>query len=398
MRILRILTRLNLGGPARQALAADTLLRRRGHEIRLLAGRPEPGEGELFGEFVRRGHDVVRLPSLRRGIAPTRDLLALRAIKRQIAGFAPELVHTHASKAGALGRRALRGPAHGSLARVHTFHGHVLEGYFPPPVSRRLTAVERRLARETDRIVAVSHRTADDLIRLGVAPEERIQVIQPGVELDRLLELPRPRTGTRGPLRELVGAAEEDVLVGVVGRLADVKEPWRALAIFELLQERYPRLHLLFVGDGDQRRGLERRILGLGQGGEKRCHLLGAREDMPEILSELDAVLLTSRTEGMPVSLIEAGAAGLPVVARDVGGVAEVCVHERTAWLGETDEELAFGLARLLDDPAEALAMGQRARLRVARQHSAERLAGRLEELYEHVVGERRERLAGEAR
>ena len=177
MRILRILTRLNLGGPARQALAADTLLRRRGHEIRLLAGRPEPGEGELFGEFVRRGHDVVRLPSLRRGIAPTRDLLALRAIKRQIAGFAPELVHTHASKAGALGRRALRGPAHGSLARVHTFHGHVLEGYFPPPVSRRLTAVERRLARETDRIVAVSHRTADDLIRLGVAPEERIQVI-----------------------------------------------------------------------------------------------------------------------------------------------------------------------------------------------------------------------------
>ena len=222
-------------------------------------------------------------------------------------------------------------------------------------------------------------------------------MIQPGVELDSLLELPRPRSGSRGALRELVGAAEGDFLVGFVGRLAEVKQPWRALAVFELLQERYPRLHLVFVGDGEQRRGLERRIRDLGEQGERRCHLLGARADVPEVLCELDGVLLTSRTEGMPVSLIEAGAAGLPVVARDVGGVSEVCVHERTAWLGETDEELGFGLARLLDDPSEALAMGQRARLRVARQHSAERLAGRLEELYELVVGERRGRLAGEA-
>ena len=121
---------------------------------------------------------MVRIPSLRRGIAPTRDLMALRAIKRQLAGFAPDVVHTHASKAGALGRRALRGKAYEGLARVHTFHGHVLEGYFPAPVSKRLVGVEQRLARETDRIVAVSHRTADDLVRLQVAPEERIQVME----------------------------------------------------------------------------------------------------------------------------------------------------------------------------------------------------------------------------
>ncbi len=397
MRILRILTRLNLGGPARQALAADTILRSRGHEVRLLSGMPEAGEGDLFDEFVRRGHDVRRIPSLRRGLSPARDLLASRAIKKELAGFVPDIVHTHASKAGALGRRALGERAHARVPRVHTFHGHVLEGYFPAPVSRRLVALEQRLARGTDRIVAVSHRTAEDLVRLEVAPEEKICVIQPGVELDALLAIPRPRRAA-GELRKLLRATHEDVLVGVVGRLAEVKQPERALDIFELLQARYPRLHLVFVGDGDLRLGLERRIRALGEIGERRCHLLGARTDMPEVLSELDCVLLTSRSEGMPVSLIEAGAAGLAVVARDVGGVSELCVHERTALVGTTDEELGFGLAKLLDEPEGAQAMGQRARLRIARQHSAERLAQRLEELYEVVASERAASIGGDKR
>jgi glycosyltransferase involved in cell wall biosynthesis len=116
---------------------------------------------------------------------------------------------------------------------------------------------------------------------------------------------------------------------------------------------------------------------------------------MPAVLGALDAVLLTSRSEGMPVALIEAAAAGLPVVARTVGGVAELVAHERTGWLGTSDEELAFGLAKLLDDPTEARAAGARARLRVARAHSAETLALRLEELYTLVVAERRAREPG---
>ena len=397
MRILRILTRLNLGGPARQALAADTVLRRRGHEVRLLAGRPEPGEGDLFDEFVRRGHDVVRIPSLRRGIAPTRDLLALRRIRHEVAGFHPDVVHTHASKAGALGRRVLGSRAFQAVPRVHTFHGHVLEGYFPAPVSRRLIALERRLAAETDRIVAVSHRTAEDLLRLGVTTEEKLCVVQPGVELDELLALARPR-GAPGPLRELLGVGSEAFLCACVGRLAEVKQPERALEVFSLLARRHPHLHLVFVGDGELRGTLERRIRTGGAELERRVHLVGARPDVAAVLGELDAVLLTSRTEGLPVSLIEAAAAGLPVVAREVGGVAEICVHERTGFLGESDEELAFGLGRLLEDPAEAAAIGQRARLRVARMHSAERLAQRLEELYTVCAEERAQPASGKGR
>src|SRR6185503_3344653 len=145
---------LNLGGPARQALASDPLLQGRGHELRLFAGRSEAGEGDLFETLRARGLDVVRLEGLQRSLS-WRDVLVLRALRKGLAAFAPDVVHTHASKAGALGRRAARGPAFARTARVHTFHGHVLEGYFPAPIAARLVAAERRLARDTERVVAV---------------------------------------------------------------------------------------------------------------------------------------------------------------------------------------------------------------------------------------------------
>jgi glycosyltransferase involved in cell wall biosynthesis len=389
MRIARVLTRLNLGGPARQALASDPRLVARGHALRLFAGEPEAGEGDLLPEFRARGLDVVRVEGLQRGLS-LRDLFVTRRLRRELAAFAPDVVHTHASKAGALGRAALRTRTFAATARVHTFHGHVLEGYFPAAISKRLVATERRLARDTDRLVAVSHATADDLVRLGVAPEEKLVVIQPGVELEALLALTRePRAPEAQALREFLGAEPADVLVGIVGRLADVKQPLEALEVFRLLAPRYPRLVFVYVGDGALRGMLERALEALPPELQRRAHLLGARADMPTVLGALDALLLTSRAEGMPVALIEAAAAGLPVVARAVGGVPELVVHERTGYLGTTAEELAFGLAKLLDDPAAARAMGARARLRVARTHSAETLAARLEELYGLVCGER---------
>ncbi len=389
MRIARVLTRLNLGGPARQALASDPLLCARGHMLRLFTGHSEPGEGDLFAQFQARGLDVVRIEGLQRGLS-LRDLLVRRRLRRELGAFAPEVLHTHASKAGALGRAAARGASFAPMARVHTFHGHVLEGYFSGVISKRLVAAERRLAAETDRIVAVSHATGDDLVRLGVVGEQKLVVIQPGIELGALLALGRDtRAGAARELRAFVGAAEEDYLVGVVGRLAEVKEPLRALAVFRLLAARHPRLQLVFVGDGALRRALEQAIAGLPAEEARRVHMLGARADMEVVLDALDALLSSSRSEGMPVALIEAAAAGLPVVARSVGGVPELVAHERTGYLGRSDDELAFGLARLLDDRRAARAMGARARLRVTKPHAAETLATRLEELYRVVCAER---------
>jgi glycosyltransferase involved in cell wall biosynthesis len=382
MRIARVLTRMNLGGPARQVLASDPLLMRRGYEIRVFTGSPEAGEGDLFDEAKRRGIDVVRVPGLARGWSLAGDLRARAFLKQQFRAFAPQLVHSHASKAGALARSAARGL---DAARVHTFHGHVLEGYFPAPLSRGLIAIERKLARETDRIVAVSHATADDLVRLGIAPEERIVVVPPGVDLARLLDLERGS----GELQRRLGAPREALLVGVVGRLAPVKAPERAVEVLELLGERYPQLQVVFIGDGELRGALERRIRALPAALRERAHMLGAVEDITPLYADLFAVLLTSLSEGLPVALIEAAAAALPVVTTRVGGCEEIVAEERTGYLGTTVDELGYGLARLLDDPAAASAMGQRARLRVAARHSAESLATRLDQLYQAVAQER---------
>lgn len=382
MRIARVLTRLNLGGPARQVLASDPLLCARGHELVLFAGEPEAGEGDLTEQARARGLAVERVPGLGRGLSPTGDLRAARFLARRLAEFRPDVVHTHASKAGALGRLASRKL---DAARVHTFHGHVLEGYFADAVSRSLAAFERRLARDTDRVVAVSHATADDLVRLGVAPEEKIVVVPPGIEIEPLLALDR----RAGALRGRLGAGADAFVVGVIGRLAEVKRPQWAVDVFEVLRARHPALHVVFVGDGAQRRALERRILALDADGQARVHMLGAVEDMRTIYPELDCVLLTSSNEGLPIALIEAGAAGLPVVATGVGGVPELVAHERTGFLGASVDELAYGLAQVLALPDRGRAMGERARMRVQARHSAAQLADRLEALYKLVVEER---------
>lgn len=383
MRIARVLTRLNLGGPARQALGVDRVLAQRGHQLRVFCGKPEPGEGDLFDEFVAAGIDVRRVPGLGRGLALLGDVRAGLRLRRELAEFEPEVIHTHASKAGLLGRLALGGDA--KAARVHTFHGHVLEGYFGERISRALVSIERSLARRTELVLAVSHATADDLLRLGVVSEDKLVVCAPGVDLSRLLAL----DGREGSLRRQLGVGGKDFLVGVLGRLAEVKCPERAVDVFQMLAQRHPQLHLVFVGDGGLRRLLEQRIEALPEGERERVHLVGAREDMPAVHADLDALLSTSRSEGMPVAMIEAGAACKPVLSTNVGGVSELVAHERTGYLGEGVDELAYGLDQLLTNPAVGLDMGRRARLRVSQKHTAEALADRLEAIYE-VARERR--------
>ncbi|MCB9915498.1 MAG: glycosyltransferase family 4 protein [Planctomycetes bacterium] len=376
MRIARVLTRLNLGGPARQALAGDRELRARGHEVRLFCGTPQAGEGDLHDAFVAAGHDVVRVPGLGRGPSLVGDARALLRLRRELRAYAPDVLHTHASKAGLLGRLAL--PAAAPAARVHTFHGHVLEGYFGPRASAGLARLERALARRTELVLAVSHATGEDLVRLGVVEEDRLVVVPPGVDLAPLLAL----EGRHGALRRFLGVPDDGVLVGVLGRLAEVKCPARAVDVFRMLADRHPGLHLCFVGDGGERRDLERRLEALPPGQRERAHLIGTRDDVVEVLADLDVVLCTSRSEGLPVALIEAAAAAKAVVSTPVGGVPELVAHERTGMLGEGVDELAYGLDQLLAHPLGRLEMGRRARLRVEQRHSAAALAERLEAVY----------------
>lgn len=378
MRIARVLSRLNLGGPARQVEAGDPLLARRGHVVRVFCGEPETGEGDLFEALRARGVDVVRVPGLARGPALLADARALAFLVRELRAFRPDVVHTHASKAGLLGRLA----APRGAARVHTFHGHVLEGYFARPLARGLALLERRLARRTDVIVAVSRATADDLVRLGVCSAERIVVSPPGVRLEAFTALePLPADLAA---RTALGLASGRFTIAFVGRLAAVKRPAFAGAVLRELEALGVVAQLVVAGDG----ALAHELVQAAGASAPHVHLLGARADLAPVYAASDAVLSCSANEGLPVALIEAAAAARPAVAVDVGGIRELVEHEVSGLVlhrDATSAAVAAALARLARDPALARAQGLAARAR-ARAHEPSALADRLVAIYDRAA------------
>src|SRR5262245_22558016 len=217
IRVLRIFSRLNIGGPSVHVILLTAGLRARGYETRLVVGQEAPREGNLLDLANEKGVDCVPLPGLGREVRPLSDFRALRAIYAMIREFRPAIVHTHTAKAGLLGRLAAR------LARVpvvvHTYHGHVLRGYFGKLKTVAYRTLEKRCARFSDALIAVSEAVRQDLDKLGVAPADRIRVIPLGLEL-------APLTGRlpRGGLRRESGVPEDVPLVGIVGRLVPVKD------------------------------------------------------------------------------------------------------------------------------------------------------------------------------
>lgn len=374
-RVLRVITRLNIGGPARQALLLSRLLPPEFPTV-LAAGAAPPEEGELHDpEVPVRRVPLVRAPS------PRVDARAVLAVRRLLRETRAGLLHTHMAKAGAVGRSAAM-----SLSprprTVHTFHGHVLEGYFGTVAQRAFLQVERRLASQTDALIAVSEEVRDALLDLGVGHPAQYRVIPLGLDLSAFLDV--GPTGT-GAFRRRLGVGPDQPLVGVVGRLAPVKDLGMALAALAELDG----VHVAVVGDGEMRRSLERRAWELGMTG--RVHFTGWCTDVAEVLADLDVVALTSRNEGTPVSLIEASAAGRPVVATAVGGVPAVVRDGVTGLLvrpGES-EQLAVSLRRLLADPGARRAMGRAGRAHVAQRFGQERLVADIRGLYADLTAHR---------
>ena len=386
MRIARVLTRLNLGGPARQVLASDPVLAERGHEIRIFAGAPEPGEGALDDELRDAGLDVRSVPGLRRSVRGAfdgSDWRVIRFLAKELSAFDPDVVHTHASKAGVVGRRAaIRS---GSRARrVHTFHGHVLEGYFPRPVSALMRAAERSLARTTHGIVAVSEATRADLVRFGIARSDEIDVVPPGVVIEPLVALPLERPGSA--LRRARSIPPGAPVISAIGRLAEVKRPTLALDVFARVAGEFPEAHMLFAGDGSERGALEARIAELPGTMRERVHLLGAVTEIERVHEANDVLLSTSFSEGMPVAMIEAAASGRPVVTTAVGGVPEVVRSGVTGLFGTDAAALAAALGGLLGDPGLRRQLGTAARERAALQFGPISLANRLEAVYSRLL------------
>lgn len=384
MRVVRIITRLNVGGPSIQASMLTDRLRGRGFETLLVHGQLGAGEGDMR-YMVESGARTRYLPALRRPVAPIHDALALAQLIDVLRDERPDIVHTHMAKAGTLGRLAAAVYNHTAgrsrPARVvHTYHGHVLEGYFSERTARLFTSAERQLARLTDTIVAISPQIRDELLRehrIGRAGQYR--VIPLGFDLGALAAIDdAARADARASLNIPAGAA----VVTTVGRLTAIKQHRLFLEAAERIGETHPAAIFLIVGDGELRGELEAAAAALGIA--ERVRFLGWRRDLATVYGATDVFLLTSRNEGTPVALIESLAAGVPGVSTDVGGIRDVIDSDQVGLLAPFGDAalLAEHVSALLADPDRRRRMGDRGRRAVTARYTLDRLVDDVERLY----------------
>ncbi|MBI2902066.1 MAG: GT4 family glycosyltransferase PelF [Candidatus Methylomirabilis oxyfera] len=379
-RICRIIGRLNIGGPAIHAILLAEGLRSRGYETVLVSGQEGPQEGSLRDRAVRKGVAPLFLPELGREVRPGRDLLALYKLVRLLRQQQPEIVHTHTAKAGALGRIAAK--IAGIPIVVHTFHGHVMHGYFSHRVTRFFLAIERCLAMASTRILTVSEGLRDELLRLGIGRPDTIEVMPLGLELDGLLR----SDVRRGEFRRRLGISPEVPLVGIIARLVPIKDLTTFLEAASGLHRSRPDVRFLIVGDGELRPQLEQQAVAFGL---HHCvDFLGWQRELEPIYADLNLVALSSLNEGTPVSLIEAMAAGLPVVATRVGGVSDLVEHGKTGLLvpPKNPAALSEAMNALLGDPDRGRQMGRLAREAVYPKYSDAALIDRMDRLYSSMI------------
>jgi glycosyltransferase involved in cell wall biosynthesis len=373
-----------MGGPALHVAYLTEGLTRRGYDTTLVSGSLARGEDSMAFVADAHGVEVVRIDELGREISPLRDLLATIRLAKLIRKERPQILHTHTAKAGTVGRvAALLAGSRRPPIIVHTFHGHVLRGYFGRVRSLFFRLLERRLAVGTTALIAVSPQVRDDLVALGVAPRERFVVIRLGIELDERIT---PEQNGRGESRRYLGIPGDRFAVGWIGRMTAVKRTDDVLIAFKSLRDRGVDAVLCMVGDGPDRFPLEQRAHDLGVA--RDTVFLGYQEDVAPFYAAFDALVLPSANEGTPVSVIEALAAELPVVATRVGGVPDVVRDGEDGFLvevGATDD-LADRLAQLAGDPALRARMGKRGRERVLPRYAVDRLVDDVDELYRSLL------------
>lgn len=377
MRILHVMES-TIGGTRRHLVDAASGLRARGHDVHLaVSSLRQPDFERDLERLEASGCGVLRLPMVRE-IQPGRDLPHLGALARHLEALRPDVVHTHSSKAGALGR--LASVATGVGARVHTPHtfAFLFDAMFPAWKRELFRDVEIALAGHTQRTIAVSETEADTIRLSGVVAKERIRVVANGPD-------PEPWISATPIPRSELGVPENDPLAAVIGLLNVAKG--QDLAIEALARPGLERLHLLVAGDGEMRAELE----GLAQslGVAARVRFLGFRDDAPALVAACDFTLLPSRWEGMPYVVLETMAACRPVVATPVDGARDVVLSGRTGFLAAAidADAIADAVRTLLSlSPAARRAMGERGRERMLANWTSDRMVEGLLEVYRELA------------
>jgi len=385
-KVVRIIARLNIGGPAINTVLLSAGLDKFGFKTCLVAGTVGVNEGDM--EYFAREHCVkpVIVNDLTREINVLKDLKALWKVYRIIRREKPDIVHTHTAKAGTLGR--LAAILAGVPVKVHTFHGHIFDGYFSGLATKVFIAIERFLGRFTDKVVVVSNSVENDVsVRYNIISKGKVAVIKLGFELEKFFEADK----NEGRLRQELGIGSDVLLIGIVGRLVPIKNHKMFFDTIKLLYAKRYTLNAKFiiVGDGELRHELENYAGGLGI--KDKVVFLGWRRDLENIYADLDIVCLTSLNEGTPVSLIEAMASGKSVVATDVGGVRDIVKNNENGLLVQSNDVDGFNkaLLNMLEDREKRLEMGRYGRKFVNENFRKERLIKDTENLYNSLLKEK---------
>jgi len=355
----------------------------------LVGGPPEAGEAHSGYLATQQGVDYTELKSLGRAINPLRDLQALREIRTLIRDFRPDIVHTHAAKAGALGRIAAR--LENVPAVVHTFHGHVFDGYFSTYRSSLVQAAERFLAQRTDAIIAISESQRNDLTdRYRIAPAHKVHVIPLGFDLSRFR---LDKKNRRVQQRIALGLKETECSFGIIGRMAPVKNHTLFLDALAIAQREDKSIRGVVIGDGPLHEAIEMRARQLGLLNEEDpsqaiVAFVSWVPDIMDVLPALDVVVLTSHSEGTPVSLIEAQACGIPVISTDVGGVRDTLLDGLTGFLVPPGDAaaLAAQMVLLARDPGLRNSFGNKGETFVESHFDHTALVQRVCSLYQDLL------------
>lgn len=399
MKIVRIIARLNVGGPARHVTWLTRELQGDGFESVLVAGTVPKGEQDMGYFATEYGVEPVFIKEMSRELSP-RDAVSFIKLLRLLLREKPDVVHTHTAKAGTVGRLAAL--AYKLVSRkkikiVHTYHGHVFHSYYGRALTLAFLTIERVLARiATDRIIVISEQQRGEICeRFGVGRPEQFRVIELGIDL----EATEGRDARRDQARAELGIAQDEFAVGFVGRLTEIKNLSMLICAADSLKKagRIGAMRFVIVGDGHLMGPLSAEVRDKGLG--EHVFFTGHRNDIADLYPAFDVVALTSLNEGTPLSLIEAMAAGLPVVATEVGGVVDlvgpvtqmnegVAVHERGLTVKSGDiRAFADALVTLADDMGLGRSLGSAGREFVSRRYGKNRLVEDVKRLYRELVG-----------
>lgn len=384
-KVLRIIARLNIGGPAIHAILLSSALSDASYKNILVCGSVGESEGDMI--YLAEDHCVkpMVIPELGREISFTKDLRAFFKLYSIMRRERPDIVHTHTAKAGALGR--LAAIFAGVPVRIHTFHGHIFDGYFSPFKAALFIFIERCLAGFTNKVIVVSEGVREELVdKLKVVSPDRCVVVRLGLELREFLN----NESMKRSFRKKIDVGEDVLLVGIIGRLVPIKNHRMFLDIARKVKDDAPdlRVKFLIIGDGESRKYLEDYSKKLGLCGS--VFFTGWVNSLPEVYADLDVVALTSLNEGTPVSLIEAMASARPVVSTAVGGVKDIVFNDENGLLVKSMDvdDFSCKLLLLLRDREKRMRMGLRGREFVKDRHCKDRLVRDIRDLYDSCLKE----------